>query len=562
MNYKPLKTGRNRQGYKGGGILSETKNAIDTLENENVANKEEETENFLNFIGTEKAKRLMLSEEYFYTTDERNDLYFTLEYAYNNSTLDNKVIDYITSLESSLAEKLVYMEFLPIAKHNKEKTSFEKLIKAELKNKRKQEKLLEQKELLSDMPSYAEKPLSREVIEEILGEFCIDVRLNIATNEIEITDRQNMLLSRNSKSNWLNSLPIRIYDICRQNNVKNMPSTPKNISVYLSDIADEHRYNPILDMLKSHYNTDSNNLEFIFETLDLTEDFYKTLVKKWLIQTVALAHNNEDTRHTAEGVLVLKGKQAKGKTSFFRTITGNQKWFTEGATIDMKDKDKLINSLSAWICELGELDNTLKKEQSDLKAFITMPTDKIRLPYAPAPIEKPRNTSFCGTVNEDKFLKDTTGNRRFWVIPIDNIDKHRLFSLSQEDVYNMWGYIESLYQENHNGYRLTDVELKRLNNNNLDYQSELKFEQEVLSLLDFSKPLDYWDYYAPVELSEYLRKCNICTCTAENVGRVLAKHTRENNQILRKRTNRGYKYFLPADKTMLSYIPATTVKRS
>ena len=57
-----------------------------------------------------------------------------------------------------------------------------------------------------------------------------------------------------------------------------------------------------------------------------------------------------------------------------------------------------------------------------LKAFITESSDEFRRPYAMKPMVYPRRTSFYATVNNGDFLKDDTGNRRYWVIPVEKID--------------------------------------------------------------------------------------------------------------------------------------------
>ena len=77
------------------------------------------------------------------------------------------------------------------------------------------------------------------------------------------------------------------------------------------------------------------------------------------------------------------------------------------------------------LCELGELDSTLKREQSSLKAFITQPLDTIRMPYAEKATKTPRRTSFCGTVNPQDYLRDETGSRRFWTIPVTKLINKR-----------------------------------------------------------------------------------------------------------------------------------------
>jgi putative DNA primase/helicase len=69
--------------------------------------------------------------------------------------------------------------------------------------------------------------------------------------------------------------------------------------------------------------------------------------------------------------------------------------------------------------ELPELDALLHRETSVTKAFLSRPADRFRRPYGRAPEVAPRSVVFCGTVNHGGYLKDQTGNRRFWVIRSD-----------------------------------------------------------------------------------------------------------------------------------------------
>lgn len=133
--------------------------------------------------------------------------------------------------------------------------------------------------------------------------------------------------------------------------------------------------------------------------------------------------------------------------------------FAEGVSIDLNNKDTVIQSTGVWIAEMGELDSTLKREQSALKAFLTAARDTYRMPYARAQIRKPRRTSFCATVNPKEFLNDETGSRRFWVIHPNGIDVERIRGLSADWLKQMWRQVyEQLYMPNPQGFRLTKEE--------------------------------------------------------------------------------------------------------
>ncbi|MEE0868874.1 MAG: VapE family protein, partial [Ruminococcus sp.] len=381
--------------------------------------------------------------------------------------LSSTVFQFLRELDdTALIKELANNELSDLAEKQKKKIAFRDEIKHVLSERKKQEKQAEKQakaEYLQikaqSMPSYFGKQLNQCVVESVLSESLnIRVKLNQVTKKIDVDGSGKApLLQLYSESNLINALPLLILDECKACEVSGISGSLNLIKSYLFNIADINRYNPIHDMLNEHKNNNPENLERIYKILNLEVSFDKLLVKKWLIQTVAFAFATYDNQVSTEGMLILQGKQGLAKTSFFRVIAGNPLWFNEGVCIDVSNKDSLIRAVSAWISELGEIDSTFKKDQSALKAFITSPLDRIRLPYAAAISDMPRTTSLCGTVNPDKFLKDETGNRRYWVIHVDKIDKKQLFGMSKEDVFNLWGYVYSLYLEDNKGYLLNDV---------------------------------------------------------------------------------------------------------
>src|SRR5690606_18813858 len=100
-----------------------------------------------------------------------------------------------------------------------------------------------------------------------------------------------------------------------------------------------------------------------------------------------------------------------------------------------KNKDSIKAVISAWCCELGELDGTFRKSDvAALKAFLSQERDEIRLPYAPTASVFRRRTVFVGTVNDATFLADTTGNRRFWPLTVTRVD----VGWDDEEVDQLW----------------------------------------------------------------------------------------------------------------------------
>lgn len=307
----------------------------------------------------------------------------------------------------------------------------------------------------------------------------IQIKFNVITKRVVITG----MPKKYALSDLHTILPIYLKNILRNKGIK-INDTKKIEEFILLEIA-KNNYNPILDLLNNTKWDGIDRFEEIYDIFNIKTDFDKILLTKWLRQCVAMLLNNLDKPFGAEGILTLQGKQGMGKSRLFSLLSLNSEWFADGVVIDMNNKDSIIKSTSRWICELGELDDTLKKGQSALKAFITSPEDDIRPPYAKKSERRPRQTSFCATVNPISFLKDDE-NRRFWVIHVDTVNYKKIELLGYTWVLQLWLQVYSEVKKDINCFRLTDNEKKLLRENNLKFTEFLPYEEDLLSLIDFN----------------------------------------------------------------------------
>lgn len=127
---------------------------------------------------------------------------------------------------------------------------------------------------------------------------------------------------------------------------------------------------------------------------------------------------------------IFEGKQGKGKSTVGRILAG-EKWFYD-SELNLHDKDSALNLQGQWIIEMGELANINRADVRTIKSFITRQVDKVRPPYGKRMIESPRQCVFFGTTNDDSYLKDKTGNRRFWPVKIPNHNDIELQKLKQD----------------------------------------------------------------------------------------------------------------------------------
>ena len=149
-----------------------------------------------------------------------------------------------------------------------------------------------------------------------------------------------------------------------------------------------------------------------------SQPLHVAMVRKWLIGAAARALQ---PGCQMDYCLVLKGGQGLLKSTGLKALTSGE-WFT--STHADGDKDFLQNVHSCWIYELAELETiTNRKQAGALKNLITTATDVFRPPYGRTAERMDRQSVFCATVNKDQFLRDDTGNRRFWVVPIEGSDQ-------------------------------------------------------------------------------------------------------------------------------------------
>lgn len=138
--------------------------------------------------------------------------------------------------------------------------------------------------------------------------------------------------------------------------------------------------------------------------------------RAWLISAVARAM---DPGCKADHVLILEGKQGKGKSSAIHALVGGE-FYTDEIS-DFGSKDAALQMSGSWVIELGELDVVSRSAIERTKAFLSRRSDRYRPPYAKYVVDQPRQCVFVGTSNNVVF-QDATGNRRFWPVQVKHVD--------------------------------------------------------------------------------------------------------------------------------------------
>ena len=121
----------------------------------------------------------------------------------------------------------------------------------------------------------------------------------------------------------------------------------------------------------------------------------------------------------SDHMLVLEGPQGEGKTSALRVLGGS--WYLS-CSESVMHKDFFQALPGHLIVEIAELDSFRRAELTRIKQVVSTPSDHYRPSYGRQSVTYHRQCIFVGTTNEDDYLKDMTGGRRFWPVPCGKID--------------------------------------------------------------------------------------------------------------------------------------------
>jgi len=148
-------------------------------------------------------------------------------------------------------------------------------------------------------------------------------------------------------------------------------------------------------------------------------DYLRAAGSKWMIAGVKRVF---EPGCQFDHMLILEGGQAAYKSSTLRALATfgdaglEEEYFTDTFSIkNHKDKDELLKLWGCLIIEIGEMAGFGDSDIEAVKNFITIRSDKVRLPYTKLPKVFRRQFIFAGTRNPTGGLfTDPTGNRRFW----------------------------------------------------------------------------------------------------------------------------------------------------
>ena len=232
-------------------------------------------------------------------------------------------------------------------------------------------------------------------------------------------------------------------------------TSPSKIDDAVGLCAHKNRINDVQDyLIKLEWDGVKRLDTLLIDYLGAADDAYvRTVTRKAFTAAVA--------RVMAPGVkydwvLILVGSQGIGKSTLLRML--GLRWYSDSLTaFDGKEAAEMIQGV--WINELGELSSLNRSETNIAKQFISRTEDIYREPFGKRTKRYPRRGVFFGTSNESEFLKDPTGERRFWPVTLmEQEPMKKVFTELESEVDQIWAEAYTRWQLGESLYLPPEVE--------------------------------------------------------------------------------------------------------
>jgi predicted P-loop ATPase len=268
-------------------------------------------------------------------------------------------------------------------------------------------------------------------------------------------------------------------------------------------VANEHAFHPVRDYLDGCVWDGVPRVDSLLIDIFGAEDnvYTRTVTRKAIVAAVARIYR---PGCKFDYMLTLRGPQGIGKSTLFAKLGGA--WFSDTfSTLQGKEAYEQVQGV--WIVEVGELAGMRKAEVETIKLYISKQVDRFRPAYGRRLQEFPRQCIFIGTTNEEQFLRDPTGNRRFWVVETPNEPTNELWDEMTEDVVRqIWAEAVELYRKGEKLYLPRDIE-KMAREVQERYEEENPKAGIVAEYLEKLLPED-WGTRDPYQRRAWLENCN------------------------------------------------------
>jgi len=240
--------------------------------------------------------------------------------------------------------------------------------------------------------------------------------------------------------------------------VRYVSFSSRNHDVSFTKIADDRRFHPIRDYLNNLPPWDGvPRIETLFvRCLEADDTPYVRAVTRKTFAAAVARIQRPGTKF--DSVPVFDGAQGIGKSTLFKDLVGEEYYSETLSLTDMDDKSGAEKLQGFWIVEIGELAGMKKADIEKVKAFLSTSDDKYRPSYGKTVESHPRQCIIIGSVNGERgYLRDVTGNRRFWVIKVHQEEQVKKWNFTGDERNQIWAEAKSIYESGEKLYLEGDL---------------------------------------------------------------------------------------------------------
>lgn len=221
----------------------------------------------------------------------------------------------------------------------------------------------------------------------------------------------------------------------------------RNHDVSFTKVADDRRFHPIRDYLNGLPSWDVvPRIETLLVRCLQADDtpYVRAVTRKTFAAAVARIYK-PGTKF--DSVLVFDGVQGIGKSTLFKDLVGDEFYSETLSLTDMDDKSGAEKLQGFWVVEIGELAGMKKADIEKVKAFLSTSDDKYRPSYGKTVESHPRQCIIIASVNGERgYLRDITGNRRFWVVRVHQEEQIKKWNFTAEERDQIWAEAKTIWE--------------------------------------------------------------------------------------------------------------------
>ena len=321
------------------------------------------------------------------------------------------------------------------------------------------------------------------------GDFTLFDLMNTIENlrEIKFNEVKDLIeIKREGKFETLNNKDINLLRL-DLSKLKKVNFSSEDIKTALYGVSDKNKYHPIKQLIEPVQWDGIERAEtFFIDCLGVEDNAVNREVsRKWLLACITRLYQKGCK---FDEMLILFGGQGIGKSTTLERLALD-KFYTK--VTGKLNNDTILQTSQSWLVELDELSTLLRTPTQEFKSWLSSRKDTTRAPYEAQPTDFYRGFVVLGTTNDNKILKDHTGNRRFWILECnDDRIKKSIFNVEEKEILQIWAEVKTWYNKNES-LLLSEETKKLMEEKTENYVIPIPYTDEIKNITNIKFPRNW-----------------------------------------------------------------------